>query len=922
MFRYYQESEKSKWLPIADSDGVLKNAIEVGAKKLTILAVSERIDDDTARETLSYKGPMYFDIDSKNLEEAIVSVKLLVSKLKDLDVADPAINLFASGGKGFHVIIPANVFSTGRALKGMPEVYKEMALELYVTGMDFQVYCGGKGNSWRIENIEREDGNYRVPLTLEELDELETSEQYKELVSAPRHIPAKEANGHKSAGLAALMEAAKRRIKLKPKTIALIEDSVLAQFKEDPPQCVQMLAAYDVKKATKFNEVGMQMVIFITQSGAPNRISDSLVSRMADNGHSSKYDSNRTRLEHMKGLLGYFKTKSMKFSCNAMRGLCVSGPCDGCAIENKLADQEDEAEELGVIEKPGGYYRIGEHSDTKISSFIFQPVAEYIEESQSGLTNRRVGTMVDMMRDEIILSTFMITEDIWSSRSQMISETKGILNTVYTGNDADAQKIKSIVFGGDKEMGEIIQVNTAGIHTQKVGKKSIRVYVEQGMSINQFNITGTHHHTGVLQAPPRLKGASIPEVGDKEVAKAISNLMNINSKVAVAQIIGWFAACHLKNHFMVQYSQFPLLSLWGNAGCGKTMTAALMAWINGLDFSQEDSVNNLSSATPFALMYYCSGTTTLPRLLDEYNKSKMTRRSYNFCGEVMKATWNGQVISRGTINQSSANGKGRSGASVDEMQMSGPLVVMSEQAPDMPALQQRSIQIMLKEADREGKDVAFEYANDNRDQLLKLAKALTISALTTDVEWIQESMAEFKKVVPHNIIDRPKYSYQLVLTGLKFLKKVCDDLQLGVSDQIDDLTSALVEHLENEGDEISRSKHRTEVDAVMEHIGTMIAMTKSGNDEWLVEGKHYAVDSEKQLYLDLPIVHAFYMRYVRVNRGNVIIESISQFGKLMQQEKYFVSAKALVPEMQLNRPLYQLNLDKMYDKGLDISLFQ
>ena len=146
MFRYYQLSNDSKWLPVPDSDQVKSTVLEAGAKKLTILSVSEIVSDDTDREKLSFKGPLYFDIDSADVVGAAASCASLIGKLKDLEVPDDAIDIFASGGKGFHVIVPATVFSTGRALKGLPSVYKEMALSLYVPGMDFGVYCGGRGN--------------------------------------------------------------------------------------------------------------------------------------------------------------------------------------------------------------------------------------------------------------------------------------------------------------------------------------------------------------------------------------------------------------------------------------------------------------------------------------------------------------------------------------------------------------------------------------------------------------------------------------------------------------------------------------------------------------------------------------------------------------------------------------------------------
>ncbi|MCK4518295.1 hypothetical protein KAT92_05965, partial [Candidatus Babeliales bacterium] len=863
MFRYYQPSEKSKWLPIPDSDKVQDAAIEAGAKKLTILAVSEIITDETNKEKLSYKGPMYFDIDSKDISEAINSTKKLVSKLQDVGVPDDAINLYASGSKGFHIIIQASVFSSARPLRNLPYIYMELALEFFVVGMDFQVYSGSRGNSWKIENVQRDDGNYRVPLTLGELGELENREQYEKLVSAPRAVIKRGLSGRSSTGMATLFESAKKRFKMRPRTIAVIEDSALEQFKETPPHCVQMVASYDVKNATKFNEAGMQMAIYLARSGSPQRVIDSLLDRMAEKGHSTKYNSSRSRLEHLKGLVGYFGKKSSKFSCNAMRGICISSPCESCKLEEVSDTSSTEDSGYDVVENSDGYYIDGERGAKKICNFVLHPVAVYVVKSQSGSNDRRVGTMVDMVRNERVMATFMFEESGWSSRSSFNSQCTGVTDEAFVGSDLDVQKIKNLVLKEGREMGEVAQVFTAGVHMHKIGNKDIRVYVEPGMSVNQMKVQGTHHLQGTVKTPPRITGVQLPKVGDEEVGRAVESLLNINSAETMSQVIGWFAASHLKVHFMRRYQQFPLLCLWGNAGSGKTMTAVISAHLSGCDYALDDSPVLLASITNFAMIDYCSGTTTAPRLLDEYNKSKMTRKMYDFCGEIMKSAWNGQTVARGTISGSKANGSGRTGAHVNSIPISSPLVIMSEQAPEMPALQQRSVQVMIKKGDREGCTGDFIYADRHRDELRSMAKAMIIAALSTDIEWVEDSMDAADKLIPSDITDRARHTYQALMVGLDFLRHVCVDLQLEVTDKVDELKSALVKHLDGEGAAILLAKQRTEVDSVMEEIGIMIAVTKSDSELWLVEGKHYITDRDRNLYLDLPIVHAGYKKYVR-----------------------------------------------------------
>ena len=46
MFRYYQTDEKGRWSPIPDTADVEERVKGLGGRKLSILAVSEQVDDD------------------------------------------------------------------------------------------------------------------------------------------------------------------------------------------------------------------------------------------------------------------------------------------------------------------------------------------------------------------------------------------------------------------------------------------------------------------------------------------------------------------------------------------------------------------------------------------------------------------------------------------------------------------------------------------------------------------------------------------------------------------------------------------------------------------------------------------------------------------------------------------------------------
>jgi hypothetical protein len=441
------------------------------------------------------------------------------------------------------------------------------------------------------------------------------------------------------------------------------------------------------------------------------------------------------------------------------------------------------------------------------------------------------------------------------------------------------------------------------------------VYVEPGLSLNQQQVTGTHFLASQILAPPRLKHYKLPSKGDKEVAAAIKALLEVNSPANVAQLLGWFSACHLRSHFMRQYTQFPVLSIWGAAEAGKTVTATLFAWLNGCDYSMQDSPMSVASITPFAMIGYCASSTTIPRLLDEYNKSKIAKKMYDHCGEVMKASWNKMAMGRGTLGASVG---GQVGAHVAQLPISAPLVIMSEQAPEMTALQHRSIQIMLTKKSRQGREDAFEDANESREQLARIGKALVTHALMTDNAWIVARMKTYRSVVPRSLGDRSCYSYKLLLVGLDFFEACCARLELGLEEELAAIKQALLDTLKEEAEGIAQAKGRSEVDQVIEEMVTMIALSDDGSDAIVTRGRHF-MTTEASLLLDIPMIHALYKKYARVNRSRVVIESAGQFMQLLAQEPYYRGLRS-EPDMVKGRDVVELNLASMAEKGHMVSL--
>ena len=938
MYKYYQTRENGSWSVLTDAakssadDSTVRSALQKGAKKLTILSVSEAVDDYTDTSSLSYKGPLYFDIDCKeDLYLAIRSARELVAALLEQDVRKECIIVYCSGSKGLHVLVDERAFSSGRAVKLLPKVYKEMAKDLYVYGMDYGVYCAQRGNSFRIPNQQREDGHFRVCITHEELATL-TPESYKGMVGKPRpeiKFPDKVEKGH-SPYLATLFERGKQLVskaeKRKTKTITTFSEAALQSLKVTIPPCIRLMCEGEVNKSSNFNEIALQMAKYLATSEADSSTINQLCGQLAEVTDSSTYNNSRSRLQHISGLVGYCShSKTYAFTCGGVKSVLAGTPCGGCLLEGEKSEADKAMEEggLGLIEREDGYYVAGIDAERKITNFTIELQDYHTEQQQDGSVERRTGAKALLKSKGINcegVAEIFIAESMWRSKSNFVIEIEGIANLSFMGSDMDVQRIKHYVFTKQAdEAGKITAVFTAGVLRQKVGINDLMVYVEPDGSINQLGVRDTHYLNADIVCPPALLNEPVAQRKDEKVQEALLSLMSVNEAFKVGMILGWHAAAHFKTQFVVGYNQFPLLSLWGPAGAGKSKTAELFCFLNGCDYTAEWSPINAAKVSEWALIDYCSSTTTSPRILDEANESKMRGRYFQFA-EVLKSAWGNISIARGTIRKSGGTSKGRTGARTVNIPISAPLIALSEQSMTMPALQHRCIQVFLTKDGRESPEcyAAFEKAMASKPQLKALGKALMIKALTTKTDTVKVKISQALESIPTAYDDRPRYSFAVLLVGLGLLGEVCAELEFGVGDRIEELKQAVLLHVHSSITEILLDKARSDIDSVISDMGLMASVTQAGLSKELIEGVHYMVH-QGDLILDYRSAFPLYTHYCAKNRRDVIIKDIRQFRALIRQEPYFREEGRVIGFG--NRAAMILDGKAMTAKGIDLTMF-
>lgn len=937
MFWRYQRHDRDVWFPInaRSEDEAFAKAREANAVKLTILSSNVLITDDTSEsglEAVRYKGPLYFDLDLKNeLETVIDSALSLAKKLIEMGVEQKDIRIFLSGSKGLHLMVPAQVFCSGSAYRNLPAIYKEMAKELYVPGLDFAVYSAGKGNSWRIANVKRSDGNYRVPISYEELKDL-NEEGYRALVKSPREgeFFNLEPSGKQSPELAAMFEDCRKRVGEKPRKISVVTDESLTKIAEQVPTCVNALcAAKGWKAETNYNMAAMNLAAYIARTNADKNKADSLVGLLANNASSAKYSTVRERLNHAKGQVAYARSSpKLSFSCNAMRSLLSMRPCEGCPIEARGSSGEQD--DMQAIAKDEGYYVLLQTGALRrLTNFVLEPLEVFNEIQPDGTVTRRSGLKVRISKSGDYVGTIVMSEEAFDSRGNFVRELRGIAGLGFEGSDSDVQKIKQNVDRLAEEANETMMTYTCGVHIDSVGDTEVATYVEPSGSINSLRIRDTHKFKGVLLAPPYLFNCESAKKGDEQLDHALFCLLNSTLPHYAALIAGWNVACHSKAHIMHHVKQFPILSLWGNAGSGKSVTAALFTWLNGTDFHGEDSSVHVPSITDYALREFCSTTTTIPRILEEFNKSKIRKPGlYEMVVETIKSAWEGSATLRGALGGNSKANQGRISAKIVSIPMSAPLIVVSEQELEVPAVRDRTLRVHLTEKSKAGRENFHREALKHRAKIRQFAKSLMIRCLQTKSADVYKRVTEMEELLPKGLRDRPKWSLQVALFGISEFISLAEELELPKSvKRAKECKEALVTALQSAP--VQASNPKSEVDEVMTDIGTMMAVShrvvqdsQPGKSQAfvLVEGLDY-VCTPPLLFIDPIFVHLKYIQFLTTYRRTPVIDRADQFLKLIREETYFVEERRHEGFFS-DREVICLSLQKMAEKGIDPKLFQ
>ncbi len=331
---YWKEEEQSrKWKLIQDTPKEREQALRGGAMFLTWCSLSEPYEENGQPEPRRW-GDFPLDFDEKeNPDKALQDIRTLcLIQLPALYNIDPyAIQFFVSGSKGFHALIPAKLFGAQDGDMYLPLIYKKIAAEwkerFSLSTLDLSLYNMRKGKLFRIPNVKRKNGRYKVPLSLEEIRDLSIKGLWV-LAKAPREIEPVDADIVEQEDLSkeytTFKEQVRQDMEERCESPAL-DTEVIKKLSKELPTCIQYILSSMLTKSetVNFNRLTMVLITYFQmRRGSKEEAIEKAQHFIEEYTHSETYDTPRKRLAHWNTQWNYLNNNEQyQFHCKYVRVL-------------------------------------------------------------------------------------------------------------------------------------------------------------------------------------------------------------------------------------------------------------------------------------------------------------------------------------------------------------------------------------------------------------------------------------------------------------------------------------------------------------------------------------------------------------------------------------------------------------------------
>lgn len=671
---------------------------------ITVLSCDTLLAKDSPKamvDSCKYLGPLYFDLDSTDIEESIEGAKALVVKLKKYDLEDSDIEIFLSGKKGLHILVPPTVFMEKvLPVNKLPAIYKEIAFKLAVPTLDFAVYSARKGRMLRTTYVQRENGNFKVQITAAELAEL-TPEKYEELCKAPRALI--KTTPVFRPQLAILYAGVEQKLRALKKIRTKKVDA--ATLRRHLPIIKQLMKGESVKEGVGFNKIAIQLGIYAHEAKLSE---DELIAQcqgLIENhtGDGYRYNSAGKREHELRRMYCYLDENCSGYDY-------AIGPIQAMLESRDEFGEDDDQEEYttedtsGIFIKNNNYYAATEQGDRHIMDACFKNVSALLDPETEAIAVIKA-TIVTGNRS----SAIKLERDAFASNSALhraISD-RGVS---FTGNDTHARYIyshmlKEIKLGTatsyattSEGLDVLCMPQSNVVEARKpflvwADANEVRIpkhLYDLGLRVELAPDPGPAPllKTDLANAPSWPKFVALDPGNVERMQAMLEGLLGCQEAPSLAKIIGWTTASFYTQLFRLEHNQFPLLHVAGPAGTGKSRMLESMMHMFYLN---QKPVITTASSSNFAITSIMSGSASIPVIIDEYKPHTMSQQKLEDMRSYFRSSYNGHAVSRGGGNRATPSFKGLS-----QVDLTGPTAFLAEAMETEGAILHRTVLVTLK----------------------------------------------------------------------------------------------------------------------------------------------------------------------------------------------------------------------------------
>jgi len=942
LWRWYLDTSDSKaggqWKcrPESDYEDILQEAYHVN-----VLAVDVADTPGTSTADYSeakYRGDYVIDIDRKNPDKtgniagSILDAHAVASWLSKF-VNLEWVQIYASGGKGFHLVVPwALAWGSLKTKANLRAIYKALTErvceETGAQGIDTGLWAEKKGHLIRVPNKLRPDGKYKVPLTREEFWSI-TPELYAEYVKAPRRVDVPE--GSQSVGLKALMDQAEREAGRPKKVVESLErPAVLDALPAGTlPPCMEHAIADERPEGVSFNSLAVQVAVF---ANARPEVADNLIARFAEAQESSSLGQPEGRRENVTQLRA--SVKGYRFSCAAtLKALENKSVCADCPV-HKAAQEKPKTGQ--VVEKDGMYYRVdgkGEALPFPLTDFTIEISSVLSDDTYKGESHHDfTGLMANLMKaGETVYRNMVLSPESFLNIHQFRATLARARAANIFAGEADLPHLRAFLMS---KLGVVEAVNLS----ETIGIKNLEqispatgepiktmTWVEPGWSVNKFGLTGQATYAGQeVEHVAKMENRRPAAAEDKDIEEVLLDLLGMNVPHIMGRAIGWTASCNIREHRIDGDRDYPFLCLFGPAGVGKNKTAQIVSALAGADYFSKDPFD-VANNTPWPRLHSCIQSTTVPRIWDECAPSKMPQKTWMEVRGLLRNLYQHTSVSKGGIGD---KGKIRSkhGLKTTSYDLTSPVIALSTiPLTNDPELESRVVLVDMTarklssdaEMDRYGQ--AFEriwtHQKRSKEALFSFSYAMILKSMRMREDTLWARLSAAHKELPRQFKDRTMTNYGWTLAGLDFFIETLRDLGYDKAlAKATEVRQETLRFLHGTAATIALEKARTEVDMMLDYMGTLVRLRGDENrGPALKKDVHFYVYGDK-LYLDFVAAFGVWAMSKILRQEYKEYQNVKQAEDAIRQSHFFIGEEAL-PESDNDDKYMVLDIPALVARG-------